>query len=232
MTLATIAQEDNLPVPISEDTTEARLRRRGDLVISQAKALSIEDADTCELAAEQRNEIRTAIKEAEEFFRPICEATHAAHKAATSRREQVVGAWKSALAILSDKIGGYHLRAEQERQRAIRNAEQKSLEAALQEQEERAAELAAAGAEEEVALEMARPVLVAPVEILEAPRSEHVTFRDDWVVEVIDAAAVPREFCIPDEAAIHAYVRATKGARAVPGVRITAKKITVTKRGR
>lgn len=229
MTVANIEPQAVALFP-DEETAEGRLRRRGIEIIEQATALVIADAAECEIAAAQRNEIRAAIKEAEAFFEPMVTAAHAAHKAATGRREQIVGPLKQALEIHNKKIGAFELEREHERERALRDAEAVAYAEAKREQEARAAALAAAGADEAAARTLAQPVLVAPVALAEVQRSAHVDFRDDWEITIIDANAVPREFCIPDVAAIDAYVKATKGARAVPGVAITKKKIVAKKR--
>lgn len=47
-----------------------------------------------------------------------------------------------------------------------------------------------------------------------------VSYSTVWKFEVTDPAAVPREFCSPDERLIRAVVRQRKGETAIPGVKV------------
>ena len=58
-----------------------------------------------------------------------------------------------------------------------------------------------------------------------------VSFRDEWVVEIVDPTLVPRNLCRVDEAAVLAFVKATDGQQLVPGVR-AFKRAAVAVRGR
>lgn len=68
---------------------------------------------------------------------------------------------------------------------------------------------------EQVALELA-----APREVPKGYKSDEATstVRERWVFEVVDAALVPRSFCVPDERAIRAAIAG--GTRQIPGVNI------------
>lgn len=55
-----------------------------------------------------------------------------------------------------------------------------------------------------------------------------VTYRDDWDVEVVDAAKVPRDLCEPSLPRIRARVKS--GVTNIPGVLVTKKLVSVARR--
>ena len=58
------------------------------------------------------------------------------------------------------------------------------------------------------------------VDLPPAPMAPGLGTRKTWKAEVVDAAAVPRQWCVPDLARLNALARETKGAAEVAGVRI------------
>ena len=96
------------------------------------------------------------------------------------------------------------------------DAEKKKLESRAQNWEEKG-NTAKAEALREQAEEVQH---VAPVL---APRVEKVagiSTKKIWKFEITDASQIPREWLIPDEKAIGAFVRATKGAKPIAGINI------------
>ena len=62
---------------------------------------------------------------------------------------------------------------------------------------------------------------MAPAPIVpEAPKTAGLAMRDNWCFEVVDPAAVPREYLIINEVAIGKIVRALRGKIEIPGVRV------------
>ena len=55
-----------------------------------------------------------------------------------------------------------------------------------------------------------------------APALEGVAVRTYWKARVVDAALVPREFCIPDESLLDKIARESKGTKRIPGVEFYA----------
>jgi len=55
-----------------------------------------------------------------------------------------------------------------------------------------------------------------------------VTYRDDWDVQVVDAAKVPRDLCEPSLPRIRARVKS--GVTNIPGVLVTKKVVSVARR--
>ena len=49
--------------------------------------------------------------------------------------------------------------------------------------------------------------------------------RDEWTYEITDATLLPLEYLMPDEKRIGGVVRAMRGATAIPGVRVFARRV-------
>ena len=56
-----------------------------------------------------------------------------------------------------------------------------------------------------------------------------VSFRTDWLYEIVDAEALPRMYLTPDTKKIGDVVRASKGGIQIPGVRIYSKEVPITR---
>ena len=112
--------------------------------------------------------------------------------------------------IINRKLADYSMRVELQR----REIERKQNEARIELQRQVDAEAAAKGVESVVIAPVAMPTRKEPVRSDSAVSSAVMV----WKHEVIDAAAVPREYLMVDDKAITAAVKA--GIRAIPGVRI------------
>jgi hypothetical protein len=107
----------------------------------------------------------------------------------------------------------------------IRAQERAAAEAARRDQEELARRAASAEAKGQAAKAeelKARAAAVVPATPALAPvKAKAMAFTDVWDIQVVDAALVPREYLMVDEAKIKAVVKATKGTVPIPGVQIT-----------
>jgi len=107
-----------------------------------------------------------------------------------------------------------------------------SLIALRQEEERRAMEAQAARRREaEETGEVVEPAELPRVPNVVKTSRAHlgtVTYREDWDVQVVDAAKVPRDLCEPSIPRIRARVRS--GVTDIPGVLVTKKPVTVARR--
>jgi len=92
---------------------------------------------------------------------------------------------------------------------------------------EEAAKLAAraAATEEKAAakaddLSLRAATTVAPVIVRDTPKVAGVSTREVWKFEITDAAQIPREYLVVDEARIRKVVQALKGDAKISGVRV------------
>lgn len=120
-------------------------------------------------------------------------------------------------------------------EKARKDAEAAERRAAAMEAEgkaERAEALRAAAAEKEqaraadvAALQMASAAMpVAPVVDIPRAASAGISTREDWDFEIIDEAAIPREYMTVNDKAIRGVVKALKDKAAIPGIRVFSKK--------
>ena len=65
---------------------------------------------------------------------------------------------------------------------------------------------------------------VAQVVVRDPPKVAGVSTREVWRFEITDAAQIPREYLVVDEARIRTVVQALKGDARIPGVRVYAER--------
>jgi hypothetical protein len=107
-------------------------------------------------------------------------------------------------------------RIRQEEAEARRRADEERAEL-----ERRAVKAAEQGKTEKAEQLIERAVAVVPEAPATAPlKASGIGFSEQWEFEIVDAAKVPREFCMVDEKKIGQYVRAMKDTAEIPGVRI------------
>ncbi len=114
----------------------------------------------------------------------------------------------------------------EEQERVWREKQRQLEEAGKFEQAQKAQEKADQRAEEAAMVE-ANPVPVVAAKI-SAVRG--VSYSELWSAEVVDMSLVPREYLIPNQAALDGISRATKGAISIPGVKFVSKKVLSSRR--
>lgn len=207
---------------MTEETFLATASTRGTTALEKASALIIVGDEHYEEAASLLEHIKDFKIRVMESTKPLVEAAHKAHKAVKDQQNKFLAPVNEAAAILGRKMGTYQEERELERLR-IQRVEQDRLDA---EAKTEAAELAEIILDENPELAMTMednaqaPVAVVPSL---APKVKGQQIRKTWHCEVIDASKVPREFMIPDEKAIGAYVRARKDSARIEGVRTWSK---------
>jgi hypothetical protein len=131
---------------------------------------------------------------------------------ATKRIKRMAGDWK---AEEERKARLEALRLEAEARKA---AEERKLQEAIA--AEAAGDRGGADAIMEETITLPPAYVPPPV-----PKVEGVVFREIWQFEIVDAAALPRDYLVPDEVRIGQVVRAMKGLANIPGVRAFSKKV-------
>lgn len=197
------------------------LESRANVYRERAGAIEIANDDEYEAAAKFLKEVKSLDKEVETFFKPHVAAAHKAHKQLKEAENAVRDPLKKALDIVGRKAGMYQAELERQRQleREMLLAEQKRAmdEAAIQ---------LAEGLAENGQIEAAEGVLNQAAKLQPevncesiAPKVRGTAVLETWKFEIVDAAAIPREYLCPDEAKIGAMVRTCKGGTNIPGVR-------------
>lgn len=227
----------------------AELEGKINSLLNAARSVTaIDSREQYEVACNTLLELRRARKMIQEWFAPLVEAAHRAHKALTMRRSQIDQPYEACERALNALRIDYEreqqrLRMEEEarirREHEERERARIAAEAAAREQERRAREelalaeaqrLEAEGRATEAAAvidaAIAAPPPPAPVYVpppppvvaAAIPRVPGVTTRRVWRARVIDFQRLPDEYKLPNQSAIDAVVRKLGSNHGIPGV--------------
>ncbi len=81
-------------------------------------------------------------------------------------------------------------------------------------------EAAMLAAQAALAANNVRQAAIAAAPITAPPATKGMTYHDAWAYRIVDAAILPREFLIPNEKAIKAWVEANGDKNVIPGVAV------------
>lgn len=209
---------------LKNDSAVVALQPEVSKLTTFARALVVRTQEGYQQAAEHLKAIKGMLGQIEDartrVTKPLLQAQREVNtqaKEAAAPLEQAEKQIKLAMIAYSD-----------EQERIRREEQRKADEAARREQQklqERAAKAMESGKVEKAAeLETRAATVVAPVIQREPPKVAGVATREVWKFEITDPAAVPRNYCSPDEKKIGGIVRAMKGDTQIPGVRVWSEK--------
>ncbi len=209
-------------------------KRAGDLP-AQVRSLGpkIQDQATLERVNKAKLYIRELRNEVRKVFEPMKKKAYAAYKEILNQYKKV-----EAPIIEAEKYCDRLLAEWFAEQRRIREeAERKRLEAIRKQKEEEerklreALEAENAGKKEEAEKIINQVIEAKPPEVKtpEKPKLKGVYSRIDYDFEIVDVTKIPREYMIPDETLIRKVIRASKGKVVIPGIKVIAKEIVVTR---
>lgn len=206
-------------------TNVIELELEASSLIESAK-FEITNQEQYEAGAAYAKSVKSYLSKVGEAFDPIISAAHKAHTTAIAQKKVFTDKADQALKIVKQSMSAYI--AEQERIK--REAQAKFLEEQRQRDEEakrqREAELAL-GIElditEQVEIETYGPI----AEVGPAIDKAGVKYRDVYKFEITDLNAIPRQYLMPNDVMIGGVVRSTKGAVAIPGVRVIVEKVAI-----
>ena len=230
-------------VPITPEQAQAIELRHSSLLVA-AQELVIDSLDAEKTAWEVVNAIGELKGVIEHDFKPAKTAAYGAWKAVCSQEAGHLERLKEPDKIVRGKLSRWEeekrrIQAEAERrareaaQREAAELRRQAQEKAQQEAEERRLAEAVA-AEESGETAYAEALIETPVEVAPVPEPTPVvvpTFTAPkvegagamvtvWRFEIVDAAAIPREYLSVNETAIGKVVQALKGETKIPGVRV------------
>lgn len=199
-----------------------------------ANNMVIDSDDRYNQAAAFLQRIMGQKKTVTEFFKPMKDAAHKAHKQICDREKVMTDPLGKAEKLVKQKMGAYQ--QEVERKQREREAELRCL--AEAERERKFQEAVAAEAQgdtitaemammEAEVMDDAAAVAVAPVA---APKVKGISTRMSWEITGIDPGKVPVEFagvCIRpvDEKEVLNLIKATNGKIQIPGITYREKPI-------
>lgn len=217
-------------VEVVEDEKTKLQRTIVSPIIAWAKGLVIKTAADFEKAGDYLvSHIKDGQKKIDVLFDPTIKAAHEAHREACAAKKAMRDPLDEAERIAKDKLKAY----KEEVARLQREAERKAIAEAAKLQEE-AAKLQAQSAkalakgDESKAQEKAEAAEAASVQaaqvqvaaVAPAPLKKFAGFsiRKVWKWKVVDAARIPREYLVPNEAALNALAKSTKGSMKIDGI--------------
>ncbi|NQT23272.1 MAG: hypothetical protein HQ579_07560 [Candidatus Omnitrophica bacterium] len=213
---------DNQTVELKKEVT--------DLVV-QANGYKIKTQEEFNGTADFLKTIKGLQKKIKECFDPIVSKAKATHTEACNKRSEHLEPTLKAEKIIKQKMIVYSTAIEAAREKEKDRLRLIAIEKERKEKErlEKRAEKAEEKGQTEKAdalREQKEDVYVAPA----APETVHetpkgVSFREVWSAEVIDKGQIPIEWLVPNQLALDAHARSTKGQIPIKGVRFNMKKI-------
>jgi hypothetical protein len=192
-----------------EQTTEPVLRWMIDLKVTSP--------DTQKEAEDLLISARAAYKEADEKRKELTRPLDEAKKRIIQLFQPYMNRLETGINILNRELTSYH----------------EALAALRKEQERLALEQQAARLREAQQTGEVVDAPEAPAVPLVAKTSRAnigtVTYREDWDIQVVDPAKVPRDLCEPSMSRIRARVKS--GVTEIPGVLVTRRTISTTRKG-
>lgn len=197
----------------------------------RARSLKVTDAQSMQLAADERAGAKDLIKKAHDTFDPICSANYNAWQVSIKQRASVIDPLESAVKIYDTGILSCQRELERialEAQRAAEREELRKAEEELEKQVEHAEATGATIAEVEAIIE--RPLVVAPVVAPAAPKPIGASVREKWQGEITDKRVFV-EFVVRtkrwellglldvNSSALNAMARSVKSAGSIEGVK-------------
>lgn len=170
---------------------------------------------TKKIALEQRQKkitdpLNLAMKETRRLFKPwvtLCTDTRALIE---DKREDYRVTKEDEIRIEEDKL---KKQADEEQRKLNQVAERKAKRALSKGDNEKAQEIM-----------NTVPMITSPVLARsETPKEEGIKLRKIYSFKIVHAKLLPREFLMPNEKAIGALIRATKGSVEIPGVKILSR---------
>lgn len=213
-----------MPPSLSTDEQVVALQPEVSKLTTFARALQIKTVEGYNQAADYLKSIKGMLKQIEDartrITKPINESLREVN---TQAREA-----STPLQTAESQIKRAMIAYADEQERIRREEQRKADEAARKERERIEAQARkaqdAGKAERAAELEQRAQTVVAPVVQREAPKVTGVSTRESWRYEVINLAAVPREYLCLDEKKVGGVVRSMKGDTNIPGIRVWPEK--------
>lgn len=218
--------ETEVVVATVEPENETALSKQVTDVQFQAESFSVTTDDEYAQAAEFGRIIKQKTVEVKDFFKPMKDQAHQAHKAICDRENMMLAPLKNAEAVLKKAMGKFIQEKEQKRieqEMAIRRAAEAERDRLLAEASKMEKDGDFDGSDEAfseaVIMDEATSISVAS----ENPKILGVSTSKDWEIQSIDYEKVPISIqgtvIRPvDEAAIRRLIKASKGTVEIPGI--------------
>lgn len=171
----------------------------------QALALVVKTPEDKQFGGNMLIEMGNWEKKVKEWFAPLKETAHQAHKAICDKEKEQLNRATEIRQIIAPKLQAY----DREEQRKIELAKAKEIDAYHKAQEEariKAEKLCKQGKQEQAA-EILTNVKVPVVNIPEPTKVQGLAEVEDIEITIVNADLIPREYCKPDESLIKKAIK-------------------------
>jgi phage-related minor tail protein len=198
-----------------------KLQQEVTAIERQISNITVRDDDSYALAVDLGKQVKERRRAVEQFFTPMKQAQDAAKRVILDAEKKALGPIQAAEAHLSCEVTKYRTeqeRIDRERRKAAEEEERKRIESNRAHE----AEVARAAGKEKLATAIEKaPIDTPKVNVPSSlPAVGRITRRKVWRFRVVDPAALPAEFLIPDEKKIGERVREQQEDCAIPGVEV------------
>lgn len=212
--MATASIEPQLDMNVN---TEALAKR--------AQAVAITSSEERQRACEMLEGVIDLKAEIQNHYEPIREKAWETYQAVLKAKKEKLEPVLAVENALRAKIGQYDLELKRKQLADEEELRRHALEAERKKREQEAAEAREQGKEILATAIESAPIVAPPIVVprtVEAPTSTgaKVQPRVEYEFRITNPNLVPREYCVPDEKAIRAVVKARKGNIQIPGVEV------------
>lgn len=198
---------------MNENPKNYETEARNELAKMPGAEIIVYDQPSYEAAGEILREIATVKKGIKAKFAEPKKAAADAHKAICALENEFLAKVTERENEIRQKMSAFY---EAEQKRIAAEQERKRLEA--EKQMQIAAEAEAAGDTEKAEIAVALAAMEEST-VTVAPKAAGISMREVWSAEIVDITKVPREYLIPDMAALNALAKAMKRESTIPGVK-------------
>lgn len=197
----------------------------------RAEDFIIETDEDYQNAAEFGRMLKQQSARVKEFFKPLKDNAHKAHKVICDRESAMLKPLTNAESILKKTMASYHMEQER-RRREAEEAARRAAEAEAERKLKEAADAEAAGntfeaemaMNEALMMDAAKDAVVVPAYV---PKAAGTSAKKDWVIRSVDISKIPHDMLVTIvseikqdyvNAAILSMIRGSKGTLSIPGV--------------
>ena len=196
---------------------------------SKVDSLAVVDQASYDAANSINSEAYRLRKAFHEWFDPIDEASKKQRQATIAQGKKIDEPFDYVIKVTGSKASAW-IRAEEEKARETKRiAEEAARKAAEDAQLKAAEELQAAGLTNAATAILEAPTVIPKVSVDEPAKADGVYYTDRYSAEVVDlmalvkavaAGTVPLRFIEASAAQLNSWARDSRGAEAMPGVRV------------
>ena len=210
-----------------EPVDEKQLGREVTDIEFQAEAMMIGSDEDYKAAGEFGVMLKRKAAEVTNFFKPMKDSAHQAHKAVCDREKAMLAPLKKAETIIKRSMSAY-VEEQERKRREMEAAQRRAAEAERERKLREAAELEAAGDSQGAENAISEAIVMDEasnytVPAAGKPKAAGVSTTKDWEITGIDPKVVPLVFSgvelrPVDTAAVMRLIRASKGKIEIPGI--------------